>query len=116
MTLGACGGRVKPLTRTELIKLAETSPTTNLVMLGRALGLSEPVVREMRRRGDLAAMGIRVLALGRLPQYRIPVADILAVVGIDLETEKAGRGDTGLTVIAPLRPIGPDRDTPRPAA
>ena len=45
MTLGASGGRVQPLTRAEVLELAETSPTTSLVMLGRALGLSEPVIR-----------------------------------------------------------------------
>ena len=54
MTLGALGGAVKPLTRAELLELAETSPTTNLVMLGRALGVSEPVIRERARRGELA--------------------------------------------------------------
>ncbi len=110
MTLGALGGAVKPLTRAELIKLAETSPVTNLVMAGRALGVSEPVIREQARRGELDRMGIRVLRLGA--QYRVPVADILALLGIDLEAEKAGRGDKEPAAIAPLRPIGPDRDTP----
>ena len=81
MTLGASGGRVQPLTRTEVLELAEQSPVTNLVMLGRALGVSEPVIREMRRRGQLEEMGVRVLRLGA--QYRIPVADILKVLGID---------------------------------
>jgi hypothetical protein len=46
VTLGALGGQVKPLTRAEVLKLAETSPVTNLVMLGRALGVSESVIRE----------------------------------------------------------------------
>jgi hypothetical protein len=45
MTLGALGGAVKPLTRAEVIKLAEDSPVTTLPMLGRALGVSEPVIR-----------------------------------------------------------------------
>lgn len=81
MTLGALGGAVKPLTRAELLELAENSPTTSLSMLGRALGVSEPVIREMRRRSQLEEMGIRVLHLGA--QYRIPVADILVVLGID---------------------------------
>ena len=69
MTLGALGGRIQPLTRKELLELAETSPTTNLVMLGRALGVSEPVIRERARRGELAALGIRVLRLGA--QWRV---------------------------------------------
>ena len=108
MTLGASGGAVKPLTRAELIKLAETSPVTNLVMLGRALGVSEPVIRERARRGELAALGIRVLRLGA--QYRVPVADILAVLGIDLETETAGSASPDPAAITPLRPSakGPD--------
>ena len=83
MTLGAQGGAIRPLTRKELLDLAETSPVTSLVMLGRALGVSEPVIREMRRRGQLEEMGIRVLRLGA--QYRVPVADILAVLGINPE-------------------------------
>lgn len=88
MTLGAQGGAVKPLTRTELIKLAETSPTTNLVMLGRALGVSEPVIRERARRGELAALGIRVNRLGA--QWRVITADILAYLGIDRDMATAG--------------------------
>lgn len=85
MTLGALGGQVKPLTRTEVLELAETSPVTNLVMLARALGVSEPVIREQARNGELAKMGVRVLRLGA--QYRIPVADILAVLGIRPESD-----------------------------
>jgi len=80
MTLGSQGGRVRPLTRTELLDLAEASPTTNLVMLGRALGISEPVIRERARRGELAAMGIRVLRLGA--QWRVVTEDILTFLGI----------------------------------
>ncbi|MGP0028498.1 MAG: hypothetical protein ACLPKE_34850 [Streptosporangiaceae bacterium] len=93
MTLGAQGGAVKPLTRTELIKLAETSPTTNLVMLGRALGVSEPVIRERARRGELAALGIRVNRLGA--QWRVITADILAYLGITRETGTAGPAPAG---------------------
>ena len=88
MTLGAQGGQVKPLTRKELLELAETSPTTNLVMLGRALGVSEPVIRERARRGELAALGIRVNRLGA--QWLVITADILAYLGITRETATAG--------------------------
>jgi hypothetical protein len=102
VTLGASGGRVRPLTRKELLDLAETSPTVNLVTLGRALGVSEPVIREMRRRGQLEEMGIRVLQLGA--QYRVPVADILAVLGIDLETATGGSAPPDPPAITPLRP------------
>jgi hypothetical protein len=84
MTLGALGGAVKPLTRAEVIKLAEDSPVTTLPMLGRALGVSEPVIRAQARSGELEKMGVRVLRLGA--QYRVPTADILRVLGIDPET------------------------------
>jgi hypothetical protein len=80
MTLGASGGQVKPLTRDELIELARATPVTDLVTCGRAFGVSEPVIREMARNGALEKMGVRVLRLGA--QYRIPVADILAVLGM----------------------------------
>ena len=93
MTLGAQGGQVKPLTRKELLELAETSPTTNLVMLGRALGVSEPVIRERARRGELAALGIRVNRLGA--QWRVITADILAYLGITRETGTAGPASAG---------------------
>ena len=88
MTLGALGGAVKPLSRTELLELAETSPVTNLVMLGRALGVSEPVIRERARRGELAQLGIRCLRLGA--QYRVPVADILVFLGITRDMDTPG--------------------------
>jgi hypothetical protein len=88
MTLGALGGKDKPLTRAELLELAETSPTTTLSMLGRALGVSEPGVREMRRRGQLEQMGIRVLPCGS--KFRIPVIDILRAVGLDQDVGTAG--------------------------
>jgi hypothetical protein len=68
----------QPLSRAELLELP---PVINLVTLGRALGLSEPVVRERARKGEFAALGIRVLHLGA--QYRIPTADVLRFLGID---------------------------------
>lgn len=81
MTLGALGGAVKPLTRDELIELAKTTPVVNLVTTGRAFGVSEPVIREQARNGELERMGVRVLRLGA--QYRVPVTDILRVLGIE---------------------------------
>jgi hypothetical protein len=85
VTLGALGGALKPLTRTELLALP---PVVNLVTLGQALGISEPVIRERVRRGDIAALGIRVLRLGQ--QYRVPTEDILRVLGISRENGEAG--------------------------
>jgi hypothetical protein len=109
MTLGAQGGQVKPLTRKELLELAETSPTTNVVMLGRALGLSEPVIRERVRRGQIADLGIRCLRLGN--QWRVVTGDILVFLGI------SPGGDGTDPAPAPLRLVGPHgHDTPRPAA
>lgn len=89
MTLGACGGTVKPLTREGLLALP---PVIDLRTLARALGVSEPVVREMRRRGKLEEMGIRVLTCGA--QYRIPVADVLRVLGINPDMAAGGASET----------------------
>ena len=118
MTLGASGGRIRPLTRTQLLELAETSPTTNLVMLGRALGVSEPVIREQARRGELAALGIRVNRLGA--QWRVITAGILAYLGITRDTETAGPVPSpGPADITPLRPSAKghhDHDTAGSAA
>lgn len=66
-----------PLTRAELLDLP---PVINLVTLGKALGISEPVVRERARRGEFEALGIRVLRLGA--QWRIPTADVLRLLGL----------------------------------
>ena len=79
MTLGALGGAVTPLTRAEILQLP---PVTTLPVLARALGVSEPVVRERRRCGDLARMGIRVLPFGR--QWRVVTADVWRVLGLDV--------------------------------
>ena len=84
MTLGALGGAVKPLTRAELLALP---PAIDLRTLARAFGVSEGVIRERQRQGELDRMGIRVLPFGA--QYRIPTADVWRVLGIEPE----GRGD-----------------------
>jgi hypothetical protein len=85
VTLGALGGAVQPLTREELLALP---PVINLPTLGQALGVSESVIRERARRGDLERMGIRVLRLG--VQYRIPLADVLTVLGLDSDKATGG--------------------------
>jgi hypothetical protein len=102
MTLGALGGRIQPATRAELIELARTSPVTNVVTVGRVLAVSEPVIREMARNGELEKLGIRVLRLGY--QYRVPVADILRVLDVDPDTETAGSVPPDPAAITPLRP------------
>ena len=68
----------QPLSKAELLELP---PVINLATLGRALGLSEPVVRERARKDEFAALGIRVLHLGA--QYRVPTADVLRFLGIE---------------------------------
>jgi hypothetical protein len=85
MTLGALGGTAKPLTRAEILALP---PVITLVTLGRALGVSEPVIRERARRGEIERMGIRVLRLGA--QYRIPTADVWQLLGLDPPGTAAG--------------------------
>ena len=76
----------QPLSRAELLALP---PAINLATLGRALGLSEPVVRERARRDEFAALGIRVLQLGA--QYRIPTADVLRFLGIEVPEPRRRR-------------------------
>jgi hypothetical protein len=93
VTLGALGGQFKPLTRAEVLELAEASPTTNLVMLGRALGLSEPVIRDRARRGELDKLGIRCLRLGA--QWRVVTADIVAFLGISRDVNAPGPAPPG---------------------
>jgi len=72
---------VEPLTRAELLRLP---PVTNLPTLARALGVSEPVIRERHRLGEIERLGIRVLRLGS--QWRVPTEDILRVLGISRDS------------------------------
>jgi len=51
----------------------------NLVTLGKALGLSEPVVRERARRDEFAELGIRVLRLGAQYWCRQPTSCAFSV-------------------------------------
>jgi hypothetical protein len=76
----------QPLSRAELLALP---PAINLATLGRALGLSEPVVRERARRDEFAALGIRVLQLGA--QYRALTADVLRFLGIEVPRPRRRR-------------------------
>lgn len=76
----------QPLSRAELLALP---PVINLATLGRALGLSEPVVRERARRDEFAALGIRVLQLGA--QYRVPTADVLRFLGVEVSEPRRRR-------------------------
>ncbi len=73
-----------PLTRAELLALPAA---TDLRTLGQAFGISEPVVRELRRQGRFEEMGIRINRLGL--QYRVVTADILRALGIDPRDEAA---------------------------
>ena len=72
---------MKSLTREQLLALPAA---TDLRTLGRALGISEPVVRELRRRGRFEELGIRINRLGL--QYRVVTADVLRFLGISAET------------------------------
>jgi hypothetical protein len=105
VTLGALGGTALQLTREELLALP---PVIDLPTLGRALDVSESVIRERARRGEVEAMGIRVLRLGR--QYRIPLADVLAVLGIDPDMVAGGASPAPPALATDPSPKGRDRD------
>jgi hypothetical protein len=105
VTLGALGGTALQLTREELLALP---PVIDLPTLGRALDVSESVIRERARLGEVEAMGIRVLRLGR--QYRIPLADVLAVLGIDSDTATGGAPLAPPAVAADPSPKGTTND------
>lgn len=89
----------QPMSRAELLALP---PVVNLVTVGRALGVSEPVIRERARRGELEALGVRCLRLGA--QWRVPTADILRLLGIDQDSHETDPTPTG-----PSRPRSGDR-------
>jgi hypothetical protein len=50
-----------PLSRAEILALP---PTHDLPTLGRALGRSEPTIRQANRSGELEQLGIKVVRLG----------------------------------------------------
>jgi hypothetical protein len=96
-----------PLTRAELLALP---PTTNLVTLGRALGLSEPTIRAQARAGTLDDLGIRCLRLGH--KYVIPTADLWRFLGIDpgkQAAESAQPDPADLTELAPTKDVHDSR-------
>jgi hypothetical protein len=66
-----------PMTRAEILAMP---PTISLPDLGRALGVSEPVIRERARRQELERIGIRVVRLGA--QYRVVTASLWTFLGI----------------------------------
>lgn len=82
---GAAEGRVvKPLSREELRTLPAT---TDLPTLGRAFGISEPIARERHRRGEFAALGIRIVRLGA--KWRVITADMLQALGVTQDDDPA---------------------------
>jgi excisionase family DNA binding protein len=80
VSLGSRGGTLRRLTRAELLDLEERSPAFDLQTLARALGIADSTAREMIHRGDIEALGIPVLRLGR--EYQFPASDVLRVLGI----------------------------------
>jgi hypothetical protein len=74
-----------PLSRAEILALP---PAIDLPTLGRALGVSEPVIRERARRGELEPLGIKVVRLG--VQYRVVTTSLWAFLGIDGAADGAG--------------------------
>jgi hypothetical protein len=85
MTLGALGGPVKPMSRAETLA---QPPAHDLLTLGQILGVSEPVIREMRRSGELERLGIKVVRLGQ--QYRVITASVWAFLGIAPDGQASG--------------------------
>ena len=59
--------------------LAEAGPTVSVRDAARVLGVCSETVYAMNRRGDLAALGIRVLTLGRA--LRVVTVDLRRAVG-----------------------------------
>jgi hypothetical protein len=67
----------RQLTREQTLALP---PVISLGQLAETLGVSEPVIRECHRRGELEAAGIRVVHLGA--QWRVVTASVWAVLGL----------------------------------
>jgi hypothetical protein len=65
-----------PMNRAELLALPSS---VDLAMAGRALGLGRTKSHELARAGQFP---VRVLRLGNA--YRVPTADLLALLGIDV--------------------------------
>jgi excisionase family DNA binding protein len=71
----------KPSRRAAQI-LAEAGPTLSVKEVAAVLNVSADLVRTMHRRGELAALGIRVLRLGR--RVRISTASLRRAVDAEL--------------------------------
>lgn len=83
---------MKPLSHSELLSLPAA---IDLRTLGRAFGISESVVRELRRQGKFEEMGIRIKKLGL--QYRVVTADVQRALGIEPVQAVAGTSESGHT-------------------
>ncbi|HEY1324726.1 MAG TPA: hypothetical protein VGF32_30995 [Streptosporangiaceae bacterium] len=105
MTLGSLGGAARVLTREEVLALP---PVISLPTLGQALDVSESVIRDRARRGELEEMGIRVLRLGA--QYRVVTADVWRVLGIDSDMAAGGALPAPPALATDPSPKGRDRD------
>jgi hypothetical protein len=73
-------------------------PAITLAELGRCLGVSEPVVRQMRRSGELEQLGIIVNRWGA--QWRVVTASVWAYLGLRADfpgaiPEQQGRDGQG---------------------
>ena len=84
----------RQLSRAEILALP---PACTLADLAGCLGLSEPVVRDLNRGGELAALGIKVSKLGA--QHRVITSSVWDYLGISPDacasTESAGRNGAG---------------------
>lgn len=66
-----------PMTRAQLLALPAT---VDLVTAGRAVGIGKTKAHEMARAGTFP---VRVLRLGKA--YRVPTAELLALLGVEPE-------------------------------
>ena len=66
------------LSREQILALP---PTITLAELGRVLDVSEPTIRAAHRRGEIEAMGLKVVKLGS--QYRVITSSVWAFLGLD---------------------------------
>jgi hypothetical protein len=89
-----------PLSRAEILALP---PVIDLPTLGRALGISEPTVRERARRGEFEPLGIKVVQLGA--QFRAITASLWSFLGID------GDADGASSEAQPRRPARQEKAT-----
>ncbi len=95
------------LSRDEILALP---PTISLAMLAECLSLSEPVVRQLNRSGELAQQGIKINRLGQ--QWRVITASVWDYLGISpasgASIAPAGHNDAGQAkpTASTLRSVG----------